>query len=268
MRSSSAVRLYLAAGVVALFAAGCGSANNPASPMALAGSNTSQKGGSSAAGKVDVCHLNDTGGFQLINVSANSLQAHLAHGDGQPGGDVQNSPIQIFGTSCQVITLKKYEFTLASGAGGTTGQPDLAVKYSKATGTGNPIVLDTHPAYASLSGARWVIWKTLFEGSNLYGAAHVGDDVSYSMFFTLPAGAKNVSLSGTFFADNRGDAFLNGALIGGHPGGMFDPGYGTPAAMSATSGFVTGSNALSVKVQDWGGIAGVTFKAVVTYFAQ
>jgi len=37
------------------------------------------------APKVDVCHLDDEGGYHLINVSGNALSAHIAHGDGQPG---------------------------------------------------------------------------------------------------------------------------------------------------------------------------------------
>lgn len=268
MRSSSPVRLSLAAGIVALFAAGCGSASNPVSPMAVAGSNTSQKGGASAAGKVDVCHLNDTGGFQLITVSANSLQSHLAHGDGQPNGGVPNQPIQIFGASCQVITLTKHVVTLVSGANGVTGQTDPAITFSKASGTGNPIVLDTHGAYASLPGARWVSWKTVVEFGRLYGAPHVGDDVTYSMPFTLPAGAINPSLSGSFYADNRGAGFLNGSPIGAHPASPFGGGYSNAAAVSASSGFAAGNNTLGFQVEDQGGVSGVTFKVTITYYAQ
>lgn len=36
---------------------------------------------SSAAGKTGVCHINGSGGFQLITVSDNAVSAHLAHGD-------------------------------------------------------------------------------------------------------------------------------------------------------------------------------------------
>jgi len=35
--------------------------------------------------KVDVCHLTGNGSYNLINVSANAVPAHLAHGDGYPG---------------------------------------------------------------------------------------------------------------------------------------------------------------------------------------
>jgi hypothetical protein len=274
-RSSSPARLPLpavAVAVVALFAAACsGSPANPNSPLSLS-SNTNLKGGGapqSSAGKVDVCHLNDTGGFQLINVSANALQSHLAHGDGQPNGAVPGGSRQVFGASCQVIQLTQHTLTLVSGASGGTGSLDPAISYAQASGgTGTAIILDTHPAFHSLPGARWVSWATIKEGSRTYGAPHDGDDITYSIGFTLPAGATDASLSGTFYADNRGDGFLNGAPIGGHNPLPFGGGFTTPVSINASSGFVTGANTLSVKVQDQGGVSGVTFKATITYWAQ
>lgn len=273
-RSSSPARLRLPAvvvGFVALVAAGCsGSPASPMSPLALSG-NTSLKGGAapSSAGKVDVCHVNDKGGFQLINVSANALQAHLAHGDGQPNGAVPGGSHQVFGASCQVIQLKKYTLTLASGASGGTGSLDAAISYTKASGgTGTAVILDTHTAYHSLPGARWVSWAAVAEGSSTYGAPHTADDITYSIAFTLPAGAKDASASGTFYADNRGDGFLNGTLLGGHAPLPFGGGFTTPVSINASSGLAAGANTLSVKVQDQGGVSGVTFKATITYWAQ
>jgi len=266
-RTNSPLRLYLAAGAVALFAAGCGSANPNAPSLLSAASNTSQKGGASAAGKVDVCHRNDAGGFHLINISANALQAHLAHGDGQPNGGVPNSPLQIFGASCQVITLKKYTVNLASGAGGSAYGLDPATTYTMASGgSGTAVILLTHPAYASLPGARWVNWAIFTTGTpgwDLgFGKPHAGDDVTYKTGFTLPAGAVNASLSGSFAADNLGNGFLNGTSIGGSAA------FSTPVAVGATTGFVPGANALTFKVQDFGGVAGLVYSVVVTYFAQ
>ena len=40
---------------------------------------------SAPAPKVDVCHVDGQGVVHLINVSANALPAHLAHGDALPG---------------------------------------------------------------------------------------------------------------------------------------------------------------------------------------
>ena len=269
-RSSSPARLRLPAafvGFVALVAAGCsGSPANPMSPLALSG-NTSQKGGAapSSAGKVDVCHLNDTGGFQMINVSGNALQAHLAHGDGQPNGVVPASTDKKFGANCEVLVLREHTISLVSGAGGGTGTLDAAVSYAKASGTGTAVIIDTHPFYASLPGARWVSWATHPEGSSTYGAPHVGDDVTYNIGFTLPAGATNASLSGTFYADNRGSGSLNGGLLGAHSATPFGAGFSTPVSLSTSSGLVSGANTLSFTVEDQGGISGVTFSVTVTY---
>lgn len=262
MSPVSSVRFHVAAAAIALFAAGCGSSTNPVSPMALAGSNTSQKGGSSAAGKVDVCHW-DGVVFNMINVSSNALQSHLAHGDGQPNGSAPNGGL--FNASCQV--LKKYTVTRGSGSGGVTGDLDLNLSYAKNSGgTGLAIVIDQHGAYASLPGARWVSWSTVMEGWNTYGAAHTGDDITYTTNFTLPAGAVNASISGTFFADNRASGFLNSTLLGAHAAGL-DGGYGTPVSFSISSGFVTGANTLKFVVQDFGGISGLAFQVTITYYA-
>jgi len=40
-----------------------------------------------AGNKVDVCHVDGSGGFQMINVSVNAANAHLGHGDFLPADD-------------------------------------------------------------------------------------------------------------------------------------------------------------------------------------
>lgn len=273
-RSSSPASLRLPAaivGAVALLAAACsGSPANPTSPLSLS-SNTSLSGGGaqpSSAGKVDVCHRSDSG-FNLINVSGNALQAHLGHGDGLPLGFVPGSTNQMLSASCQV--LQPQTLTLVSGSSGGIGSLDPAISYARASGgTGTAVVLKTHPAYHSLPGARWVNWAmitTWFDSNFGFGKPHIGDDIAYSIGFTLPAGAMNASLTGTFYADNRGDGFLNGAPIGGHAATPFEGGFITPASVGASSGFVPGANTLSFKVHDAGGVAGVAFSVTITYFA-
>lgn len=250
-----------------MFAAACsGSPASPTSPLAMSGS-TSQQGGASG-GKVDVCHKSGSG-FHMINVSSNALQAHLAHGDGVPNGAVPGSSTQIFSATCEVLTLQKHTLTLVSGVGGGVGSLDSSVTYTKALGgSGSAIILNTHPAYASLSGARWVNWGMITTWPNYgFGLPHTGNDITYTTAFTLPAGAVNPSLSGTFYADNRGSAFLNGAPIGAHTAAPFQYGFNTPASVSATSGFAAGANTLSFTVEDFGGVAGVAFVVTVTYFA-
>lgn len=269
-RSSSPARFLLpaaVAGLLALFAIACGSSVNPNAPMSLSGvSNASLKGGgASSAGKVDVCHKAD-GGYHLINISGNALPAHLAHGDGQPLGAVQGSTTQFFAANCEVKTLQKHTLVLVSGAGGGPGSLDPAITYVKNSGgTGTAVILVKHPWYPSLAGASWVNWAMTTTGDG-FGQAHVGDDITYTMGFTLPAGAMNVSLSGTFYADNRGGGFLNGLPIGAHPAGI-DGGWYTPVPVGAASGFTSGANTLSFTVEDQGGIAGLTFAVTVTYFA-
>ncbi len=52
------------------------------------------------ADKVAVCHVTGNGTYHLISININALPAHLAHGDGQPGGAVPNMSGYIFGDNC------------------------------------------------------------------------------------------------------------------------------------------------------------------------
>jgi hypothetical protein len=50
--------------------------------------------------KVNVCHANEAGSFNLINVSESALPAHLAHGDAAPGDAVPGMIGYDFSSDC------------------------------------------------------------------------------------------------------------------------------------------------------------------------
>lgn len=52
--------------------------------------------------KVALCHRNESGTFNLISVGAPAEPAHMAHGDGKPGGDVPGQPNRTFDENCRV----------------------------------------------------------------------------------------------------------------------------------------------------------------------
>ena len=52
--------------------------------------------------KVDLCHRTGNGSFHLINVSIDAEPAHLAHGDGRPGGAVPGQLGRTFSGTCSV----------------------------------------------------------------------------------------------------------------------------------------------------------------------
>ena len=54
------------------------------------------------AGKVELCHRTGNGSYHLIDVSVNAEPAHLAHGDGKPGGPVPGNPGHMFTASCAI----------------------------------------------------------------------------------------------------------------------------------------------------------------------
>jgi hypothetical protein len=56
-------------------------------------------------GKTDVCHRTGNGSFHVINVSVNAVPAHIAHGDGLPGGEVPGLPGSRFGANCGIVVV-------------------------------------------------------------------------------------------------------------------------------------------------------------------
>lgn len=53
--------------------------------------------------KVSLCHRDDTGGYQLINVGEPAESAHRGHGDARPGEPVPGRPGQNFDSNCRVV---------------------------------------------------------------------------------------------------------------------------------------------------------------------
>jgi hypothetical protein len=79
-----------------------------------------------SAEKVDVCHSLGNGSYILINISANALAAHLAHGDGQPGDPVPGMEGKEFDEACNVVDAVEPVYVLSAelyynGAGGWGG---------------------------------------------------------------------------------------------------------------------------------------------------
>jgi hypothetical protein len=54
--------------------------------------------------KVQVCHRTGNGSFHLISIGAPAEPAHLAHGDGKPGGPVPGQAGSVFGPTCAITT--------------------------------------------------------------------------------------------------------------------------------------------------------------------
>ncbi len=52
--------------------------------------------------KVQLCHKTGNGSYHLIDVSVNAEAAHMAHGDGKPGGPVPGNPGHVFTATCGV----------------------------------------------------------------------------------------------------------------------------------------------------------------------
>jgi len=59
------------------------------------------------AEKVDVCHMDGTGVYHLINISDNAYPAHQEHGDAYTGELVPNLPGKKFADDCSVINVKE-----------------------------------------------------------------------------------------------------------------------------------------------------------------
>jgi hypothetical protein len=73
------------------------------------------------APKVDVCHLDETGSYILININENAFQAHVDHGDGGPGDLVPGMPGKMFADDCAVIDANENVAETWRGESGITG---------------------------------------------------------------------------------------------------------------------------------------------------
>jgi hypothetical protein len=62
-----------------------------------------------SSGKVEICHRTGNGGFVLININSNALQAHLAHGDVAPGAAVPGQPGKSLGADCSLSSTAHTE---------------------------------------------------------------------------------------------------------------------------------------------------------------
>ncbi len=82
--------------------------------------------------KVDVCHKEGNGSFHLININADALDAHLAHGDGVPG--------QGFAADCSVNSTPQNEPAPppATNNGNNAGKVDVCHR----TGNGRFILIN------------------------------------------------------------------------------------------------------------------------------
>ncbi len=57
------------------------------------------------AEKVDVCHANRSGSYNLISISAKAWGAHEAHGDAHPFEAVPDMPGYEFNASCEPVEI-------------------------------------------------------------------------------------------------------------------------------------------------------------------
>jgi len=87
--------------------------------------------------KVDVCHVKGNGSYHLINVSEKALPAHLAHGDGQVGGEVPDMGGYVFGEDCtpeEVVEPNRYQNTLGFNPTGWAGWSCPLTEYAVGAG--------------------------------------------------------------------------------------------------------------------------------------
>lgn len=97
--------------LMAVVASGCGDVS-PVAPGRTAVATSLVPAAPNAASdrpaddrKVAICHGTEGADrFILVSVAAAALDAHLAHGDGRPGGPVPDQPNRTFGPACEELT--------------------------------------------------------------------------------------------------------------------------------------------------------------------
>ncbi len=59
--------------------------------------------------KMDICHNNGNGTYDLVKIKVNTLQTHLAHGDAAPGEAVPGQAGKVFAANCAVTAVSQNE---------------------------------------------------------------------------------------------------------------------------------------------------------------
>ena len=120
------------------------------------------------------------------------------------------------------------------------------------------------PAYLTGGSHPW----GLVEGTNSWincgpvNETCLDRTVYYRVRFYVPEGWSEPMLTFDIKADNAGTVFLNGTMIGQR----FESNGSIPAASLSTS-MRTGLNEMILKVEDWGGLAGFNYRAIVNVLA-
>lgn len=148
--------------------------------------------------------------------------------------------------------------TLVSG-NGVVGGLDAKVQYFDGSTWQPAAIISADPAWSTIPGTQWVNWAAGEAGKAV-------NTVRYRISFELPAGATAPSLSVELHADNAATLYLNGTHFGMHaqadtPAHYTDP----PELFNATSGFVPGTNVLEIDNRNFVDVAGIDFKAILTY---
>ena len=109
-----------------------------------------------ARGRVEICHVDDEGGYHRINVSERAAVAHVAHGDGFVGDVVPGLEGFVFGESCSLdavsvdpIPLDCYRSSTGFNDLRYVGPPDTAgnvISYGSTDGSCAGVVRRTGDA--------------------------------------------------------------------------------------------------------------------------
>ena len=156
-----------------------------------------------------------------------------------------------------------------------TGDPLQTVTYlGGVLQPGQPVgTLDTTTDFSLNGGATWQP-AYLVGGSHPWGLVPdtnswincgpslnscLNQTVDYRVRFVVPAGFSDPTIALDIIADNAGTLFLNGIQISPR----FEGGGSIPP-VSVVSSMVVGTNTMILRVEDWGGLAGFNYRAVIT----
>lgn len=167
-----------------------------------------------SAGKVEVCHRTEgTNAYVLVSIADPALEAHIQHGDAQPGQPVPESPGFVFDASCLPIVSQgsPTHMGVLAGADGLSGTIEITL--------GTSVVATLAAESVVLASILPASGTATFTGIGSIALSGTWDDTTGDLAlsgggYTFVGTLSGSTLAGTFSGPGGATGFFTALTIG------------------------------------------------------